>query len=202
MARQERARNKTKGLRTHGNRPLRQSFLIFCQGQTEVGYFSSFRKRAKFIGGGDALATVANAIAYKNYHEKPYDQYWVVFDKDETSHEDFNAAVNQAMQNGIQVAWSNQAFECWIIMHFRNFSHACHRNNYEALLRTYLPWYNAGEKGEAQGKKFFEETVHLIETAIQHARDGHDSFEGHISPAHRETGSRVYELIGAIRANS
>jgi hypothetical protein len=202
MGRQQRANTKSTQHRSHGNRPLRQSFLIFCQGQTEEGYFSSFRKRAKFIGGGDALATVNSAIAYKNYHEKSYDQYWVVFDKDETSHADFNMAVNLALQNGIQVAWSNQAFECWIIMHFRDFRHACHRNNYEAILRNYLPWYNVGEKGQAQGRRFFEETVHLIETAIQNAHDGHNSFEDHVSAANRETGSRVYELIAAIQANS
>ncbi len=201
MSRQQRTINKS-GSRVKDSKPLRDSFLIFCQGQTEVGYFSSFRKRAKFIGGGDAKATVASAIAYKNYYPKGYDQYWVVFDKDETNHADFNTAVHQALQNGIRVAWSNQAFECWIIMHFRDFRHACHRNSYEAILQGYLPWYSIQYKGDEQGKKFFETTITLIQTAIQHARDGHDSFQEHIGPAHRETASTVCELVAAILANS
>lgn len=201
MSRQQRATNKS-GSRARGSRPLRDSFLIFCQGQTEMGYFNSFRKRAKFIGGGDALGTVDNAIAYKNNQEKEYDQYWVVFDKDETTHENFNTAVQRAGQNGIRVAWSNQAFECWIIMHFRNLRHACHRNNYEALIRPHLPWYSTEDKGEEQGRRFFQTTHRLLQTAIQNARAGHDSFQAHIAPAHRETVSKIYELAEAIQANS
>lgn len=201
MSRQQRATNRSVS-RARGLRPLRDSFLIFCQGQTELGYFSSFRKRAKFIGGGDARDTVANAIAYKNNNQKGYDQYWVVLDKDETSHARFNAAIHLALESGIQVAWSNQAFECWIILHFRDFRHACHRNDYEALLQQYLPWYDAGDKGEAQGRKFYEATISLIQTAIQHASDGHDSFQEHIAPAHRETVSKIYELAKAILGNS
>jgi hypothetical protein len=201
MSRQQRATNRS-GNRARGSRPLRDSFLIFCQGQTEVGYFSSFRKRAKLIGGGDAWDTVGKAIAYKNYYPKEYDQYWVVFDKDETSPVDFNTAVQQAIQNGIRVAWSNQAFECWIILHFRDFRHACHRNDYEGLLQLYLPWYDVGDKGEEQGRKLFEATYPLIQTAIHHARAGHDSFQGHIAPAHRETVSKIYELAEQILANS
>ena len=38
---------------------------------------------------------------------KTYDQYWVVFDKDDFPDEDFNLAIQEAKAEGFQVAWSN-----------------------------------------------------------------------------------------------
>jgi hypothetical protein len=97
--------------------------MIFCEGETEVGYFSSFEKRARLTSGGNALKMIENAVAFKNATEKRVDHYWAVFDKDETTDEHFAQAIQLANTNGIQVAWSNQAFECWIILHFREFKH-------------------------------------------------------------------------------
>jgi len=153
MRRKQRSRSKYNHARRPLNLPLRESFIIFCEGDTEVGYFSSFEKRARLTSGGNALKVVENAIAFKNANQKKYDHYWVVFDKDETTDQHFAQAIQLAEANGIHAAWSNQAFECWIILHYRDFKHACHRNEYEALLKQYIPGYNAHEKGEEQGRQ-------------------------------------------------
>jgi hypothetical protein len=98
--------------------PMRQSFLIFCEGPTESGYFSSFKKKTKVLGGGNALKIIEEAIIHKEKETKEVDQYWVVFDKDETPSKDFDQAIKLAPSNNIKVAWSNQAFELWIILHY------------------------------------------------------------------------------------
>jgi hypothetical protein len=201
MSRQHRARSNNDRPRPHSHKPLRESFLIFCEGTTEVGYFGSFKKRAKFISGGNALKIVQNAIAYKNAAEKKVDQYWAVFDKDETSDEQFSQAIELARANNIRVAWSNQAFECWIILHYRNFNHPCHRKDYEGLLKQFIPEYDAREKGEEQGRQFYIRTAHLLPTALANAKRGHTSFHPDLRDAQKQTSTLIYSLVDAILAN-
>lgn len=180
---------------------MRESFMIFCEGQTEVGYFSSFKKRAKSMNGGNALAVVQQAVAQKNAATKPIDQYWVVFDKDASNDADFNAAILLATQNNIKPAWSNQAFELWFILHYSAYTQATNRRNYEAILRKYIPAYNTGNKSEMQGKQLFAFTNQLLENAINNAPAGYNSF-GTLQPAKKESCTTVYELVNEILANS
>jgi RloB-like protein len=202
MSRQQRARSNNNRPRPHGLKPLRESFLIFCEGATEVGYFGSFKKRAKFVPGGNALKIVQNAIAYKNAAEKKVDQYWVVFDKDETSDEQFGQAIELAKANHIRVAWSNQAFECWIILHYRDFSHPCHRKDYEGMLKQFLPEYDIREKGAEQGRWLHLKTAPLLAAAMANAKRGHTSFHPDLRDAQKQTSTLIYTLIEAILARS
>lgn len=68
---------------------LRQTFMIFTEGQTEEGYFKKFKVSCKTITGGNALRIVEEAITQKKNVKKYVDQYWVVFDKDDTLKSDF-----------------------------------------------------------------------------------------------------------------
>ena len=65
---------------------------------------------------------------------KIYDHYWVVFDKDNTQNQTFNESIDLARRNGFQVAYSNQAFELWFLLHFDYISGPLHRNHYAARL--------------------------------------------------------------------
>lgn len=201
MSRKDRAKPSYRPHR-HSQKSIRDSFLIFCEGETEVGYFSSFKKRAKRVTGGNALKTVENAVAYKNGMEKKVDQYWIVFDKDETTDAQFVQAIKLAVANDIRVAWSNQAFECWIILHYREFKHACHRNDYEGILRRFLPEYSARDKSEEQGRRLHLQTTSLLPTALENAKRGHTSFHPDLPDAHKQTSTLVYTLVEAILQHS
>ena len=47
---------------------------------------------------------------------------------------DFNEAIRLAESNGFQVAYSNQAFEYWFLLHFNIYRGYIHRNDYEQML--------------------------------------------------------------------
>ena len=47
----------------------------------------------------------------------PFDRCWLVFDKDDF--DDFNQAIREATDAGFDVAWSNESFELWYLLHFR-----------------------------------------------------------------------------------
>ena len=125
---------------------IKQTFLIICEGvNTEPDYFNAFRLTSatvKAIGQGmGTLALVQKAINIKEQERqrgRTYNQNWVVFDKDDFPENDFNSAILSARQNGFEVAYSNQAFEFWFLLHFNLYQGALHRSRYEKMLSTLL----------------------------------------------------------------
>lgn len=132
-----------RSLKRHSNyRDIKQSFLIICEGvNTEPDYFNAFRLTSasvKALGKGlNTIKLVQEAVIVRNEGRRKghnFDQYWVVFDKDDFSNHDFNEAIRLAESNGFQVAYSNQAFEYWFLLHFNMYRGYIHRNDYEQML--------------------------------------------------------------------
>ncbi len=132
-----------------GTRELRKSFLIVCEGtKTEPNYFKSFRLPKDVIDikglGLDPSKLVENA---KKFNQKErYDQVWCVFDRDSWTKNDFKNAIQNAEAEGFGVAYSNEAFELWYILHFEFLNTAIPRNQYlnklDSLLGNSLPGKN------------------------------------------------------------
>jgi len=99
----------------------RQRFLIVCEGaKTEPQYFERFRVPGLVVKvegvGMNTLSLVEEAVKLRE--EDDYDQVWCVFDKDDFSIDQFENAIHCAKENGMYVAYSNQAFELWYVLHF------------------------------------------------------------------------------------
>lgn len=118
---------------------IRCSVLIVCEGtKTEPNYFEAFAKKqqgiivydieVKGLGRG-TIDVVEKAIDLENKNN--YDRVWAVFDKDDFPAKDFNDAIVLGQNNGIEVAWSNEAFELWYLYHFQNVTTGVHRKDYE-----------------------------------------------------------------------
>lgn len=118
---------------------VRCSVLVVCEGtKTEPNYFEAFAKKqqgiivydieVKGLGRG-TKDVVEKAINLKSKNN--YDRVWAVFDKDEFPAKDFNDAITLGNQNGIEVAWSNEAFELWYLYHFYNVTTGISRKQYE-----------------------------------------------------------------------
>ena len=122
--------------RRQGIREVKQSFLIVCEGEnTEPDYFKAFRMTAATVKAvGEAMNTLSlvnKAISIREAEKtkkKFYDQCWVVFDKDDFPAKDFNQAIQHAEKNGFHVAYRNQAFEYWFLLHFNPYKGPIHRN--------------------------------------------------------------------------
>lgn len=105
-------------------REVKQTFLIVCEGEnTEPDYFNAFRltsSNIKAVGQGiNTVSLVQKALRIREEERKKgreYDQCWVVFDKDDFPDNDFNRAIALAQSNGMNAAYSNQAFEYWFLL--------------------------------------------------------------------------------------
>ena len=69
---------------------------------------------------------------------KKYDQVWCVFERNSWKADDFNRAITYAEQNGIKVAYSNEAFELWYLLHFDYRDTAMSREGYKSALTDKL----------------------------------------------------------------
>lgn len=193
-------RVERKITRISGVREVKQTFLIVCEGvNTEPDYFNAFRltsANVKAIGQGMGTITLAQkAINIKEKERlkgKTYNQNWVVFDKDDFPEKDFNSAILLARQNGFEVAYSNQAFEFWFLLHFNLYQGALHRSKYEKLLSTLLGFTYT--KKEEVSSKMFNTLFSKQKQAIHHAKTIMKQFDGN-NPAQQESSTTVYRLV-------
>lgn len=167
---------------------IRCSILIVCEGtKTEPNYFEAFAEKqqgvivydieVKGLGRG-TKGVVEKAIELKNKNN--YDRVWAVFDKDEFLAKDFNEAILMGQNNGIEIAWSNEAFELWYLYHFQNVTTGVSRKHYEEKISAAVnvsPKYKSKKKykyAKKDPENFWIMTTYgSMDSAIQYAKTKH-----------------------------
>ena len=200
MARRQNPKIERTLKRASSLRIVKQTFLIVCEGEvTEPEYFNSFRltsANVKAIGKGmNTISLVKEAIAIRDIEKRRnrnYDQCWVVFDKDDFADSDFNAAIQMAQANGFHVAYSNQAFEFWFLLHFNLYQGAIHRNRYAEML-THLLGFKYG-KAKGDSMRVFNVIYPRTRMAIDNAKNVLKAFDGS-NPAKEESSTTVHQLV-------
>lgn len=186
--------------RRQGVREVKQSFLIVCEGEhTEPDYFKAFRLTTATVKAvGEAMNTmslVGKAIRIREAEKgkkRFYDQCWVVFDKDDYPADDFNQAIQFAERNGFRVAYSNQAFEYWFLLHFHLYTRAIHRSQYKDMLAKLIgmPY----SKAEGYGALMYNRLLTRQEQAIRNAETVLATVS-HGNPAEEESSTTVHKLV-------
>lgn len=118
--------------RKHNQRKQYNFIYIFTEGKKTEPIYFGFRKkeieseiRRKNIKveikgkGSNTISLVDFALDFiiKEEIDLKTDECWVVFDKDDFD-KDFDNAINKAIGNNLKVAYSNEAFELWFLLHF------------------------------------------------------------------------------------
>lgn len=183
--------------RSKNYRPLRKTFLIVCEGErTEPNYFEAFRVPKEVmdvIGEGDnTISLVRKAITHRE--EGNYDQVWVVMDKDDFPVENFNSALSLARGEGINVAYSNEAFELWYLLHFDFHNTAITRNSYQERLTARL-----GFRYKKNDSSIYEVLEDKQVIAIQFAAKLLEEYGEDHRPAYDNPATTVHHLVDALR---
>ena len=155
----------------------RRWFLIVCEGEkTEPYYFKSFPVNPKVIKldikgeGRNPNSLVEKAISLKNDSEfDETDRFWCVFDRNKNPNnpndsQNFNSAITLARNNGIDVAYSNDAFELWYLLHFHFYNTGISRKDYQNMLTQLL-----GQEYKKNSKTIYEDLKDKQQDAIKHA---------------------------------
>jgi coproporphyrinogen III oxidase len=225
------AQNKkrsTQNLRREkASKSTRKSFLIICEGKnTEPSYFKQFKlptAEVETIGTGrNTYSLVEHAIIVAEKLNKKrleaggsiFDEIWCVFDVDPKPDNpnqvpNFTNALALAESKNIQVAYSNQAFEYWFILHFEDHQGGpMHRDGYHGKINSYLA--NSGCEYDGKGSKevstaFFDKMLEIIERrgeseitrqdkAIERAKRNLDFHKGTL-PVNAESSTTVFRLV-------
>lgn len=192
-------------------KPEKEKILIVCEGKnTEPTYFRKFKltnATIKAVGEGYNTLSLVNR-ATQLAKEDDYNQVWCVFDKDDFPNKNFNDAIFMAEREGFHVAYSNQAFEYWLILHFENHQGgAMHRNDYCDKLNKYLEAF--GVKYDCDSKGITDEIFDVLVSKLEHnpitrqklayrrAKRILENYDNK-SPAREESSTKVHLLIEEI----
>ena len=118
-----------------------KNFLIICEGvNTEPEYFKSFPVTSvavKSYGlGMTKMALVKTVMDTVKALDNKNQEVWVVFDMDIRPEnealqiEDYNNAIALAQKQGFKVAYSNDAFELWFLLHYQFLENQWTRHDY------------------------------------------------------------------------
>lgn len=189
-------------------RQVREEVLVVCGGQTEQIYFDAFKQAFRPSLGNISIITAVEAknplqiVEYAiraRLYKDSYNAVWCVFDKDDFI--DFDEAIIYARRNGIGAAFSNQAFEVWLINHYRLLDSALHRKNYKVELSRLLSFHY--DKNQDIMAKVCNAllTEDKVKTAITNARLGyerHMTYTVPTKPSAFESCTTVYRLTKSL----
>lgn len=195
------------------------TILIVCEGEnTEPSYFNQFKLTSatvKPIGEGyNTLSLVKRARTLVERAEakgKSFDQIWCVFDADPKPDnpkqaQNFNEAVRMATELGYGAAYSNQAFEYWLILHLNDHQGgAIDRDDYHKMLNDLLKPFGVtynGKKDKVVSENFFNVLDGIdeftgnerVSLAIERAKRNYGFFD-HKNLADEQSSTTVFRLV-------
>jgi hypothetical protein len=177
--------------------PVRQRFLIICEGKrTEPNYFLKYRAPGLVIRvegkGCDPIGLVRKAKKLRDVEKKKlndFDQVWCVFDRDENLPDQFNAALALADNYHFKVAYSNQCFELWYLLHFQFQNTSLSRPDYITRLDRLL-----GHPYEKDSETIYSELYERRPDAIKNAARLLDKYEP-LLPEKNDPSTTVHHLV-------
>lgn len=189
-----------------------KTILIVCEGkQTERLYFEAFPVVGLDVYpkglGQTKIQLVQKTEKIQNI--KKYDIVWCVFDMDfnpeiNNCEKDFDDAIKQAKKLGYDVAYSNDAFELWFYLHYKNINNQVDRVFYYKELSKIFN-VNNYEK-ECKGAKFDSyktlknDIYSSQEKAIKRAKELHE-MKKHLPYYKQNPVTTVYRLVELLNKN-
>lgn len=162
------AREIVISARKSGYRTPRKVVLIVCEGErTEPSYFEEFPllKNIREIHGAGAntLSVVREAIKIRD--KGNFGEVWCVFDRDSFPANNVVKAFALAKKEGIKIAFSNESFELWYLLHFQYLDTAITRRAYCKKLGVLL-----GSEYKKNDATMYRQLLPRQATAIKNAK--------------------------------
>lgn len=215
----EAKRRRQSGANLNRSRPQREerpNILIVCEGEnTEPSYFSQFKlTNAQIIAVGEGkntLSLVESVGRIRKQFDQEFDQVWCVFDKDDFPDPNFDNAIEKAKSLGYRVAYSNQAFEYWFLLHFEAHNGGpMPRTDYHKKLNDHLKDFRISYDKNSKKvlPEFFEVMLSLTGSQLEESNRPETlqdlaikraerilAYHSGETPANSESSTTVYKLV-------
>jgi len=193
--------------------PLPPRSIIFCEGtKTEPNYLREIvvlinkkyrdyarRNRIELKDNIDVVGTGRSTrslleYAVSNVTTDTVDA-WLVYDHDDFPAEQFNEtpemadAVSNKSRVNYKVAWSNECFELWLLLHFIKLEANISRKEYVKKLKTYIPDY------QKSTSDIYSRLKDKVDVAITNAKEIEKSYDKGTTPSKMAPCTIVYKLV-------
>jgi hypothetical protein len=176
--------------------------LIVCEGEkTEPNYFRGFRLTNVRLEIDPAksqhYSVVQHTLTILN-EDDDYEDVWCVFDRDKHHPNPadlalFNSAIELARNNNINVAYSNDAFELWYLLHFNFYDMQLSRADYIVKLKELLP-----DGYKKNDKNMYSKLEDKMSVAIKNAKKLYDASDKH-DPGNSDPSTTVFKLVEKLK---
>lgn len=204
MARRDNRRPRLRRLVDRRD-PRTQFFLVVCEGsKTETLYFDNFTGRGVEVvpvgTGKNTLTLIEEAVRIREEKSdrlrrergSNFVECWCVFDRDSFPKDHFNNAVRKGEREGFRIAYSNQSFELWFVLHFQLVESALDRSQYCDMMSDKL-----GRKYD-KAEQIYPAIAPLQETAIRNATRLSAKYLDE-PPEQRDPSTTVHILVGRLQ---
>lgn len=181
------ARKPGKKSRTKKRTPEPASYFIGTEGKkTEVLYFQTiaeyligeydqYKDRIEIPNltiegmGTSNFSLIKDVEDYLRKEPRLFENVWLLFDKDDIPNDYFDNAITSIGKKGFKVAWTNDSFELWLLLHFEFLHSGINREQYKEKLSKYLASADI-DKYEKNSKEIMEFLMDKRNTAIKNAK--------------------------------
>ena len=129
-----------------------------------------------------------------------FEKIWLVYDKDDFPFDNFDNTQFSAegrKDSNIRVAWSNESFELWLLLHFQEYVSDNGRQQYIEKLNTFFQYSKARED-------LFDVIMKKgsLKDAKRRAKKLYNGFlkKGEKSPSKMVPATKVYELVEELES--
>jgi len=134
----------------------------------------------------------------EDYNVERFDDLWILFDKDDFPAHRFDNAIVSAQKQGYKVAWSNECFELWYLLHLKDRATPMAR---EEIFREMTPLCGspdyATECKGAAGEAFHRQMAHhpAVHKALSRAKKIAVAIPPHTPPHAANPCTMVFGLV-------
>ncbi len=187
--------------RNEGTR-RRRCVLIVCEDtKSSCLYFRAFKidpDRAELCTVGKGMNTaslVEEAVRIKDQAaaaQEPYNRVWCVLDRDDFPLANYKRGFDLARNARIEVAWANEAFELWYLLHFNYHDTGIRRDDYGRKLEAYLP-----VRYSKADREMYQKVLAQQQAAIRNAKrlERHWIEMGERSPHLQNPSTSIHKLV-------
>lgn len=199
---------KTTSSRIFLDKTIKKSFRIYCEGQsTEPQYFKAFPITTEYevetVGLGRSKTALVKEVLKREgkIPEKDPDcEIWLVFDKDERGNpkdnQDFNKSIQLSEKQGFKVAYSNDSFELWFVLHFKYTDADVLRGEHYDFLSNMLNCnYEKVGKNKGFSKNLYTKLLEKQHIAIKNAEKLHKYHSNTQKHSDKKPYTNVHELV-------
>jgi hypothetical protein len=146
--------------------------------------------------------SVLNAIKRfeKENPEIKYDKAWLVIDRDSFSKENFKGTIETARQKEICVAYSNECYELWLLLHFKDVNSHKTREEIKKELNSEFQ-KNFGLKYDKSEKHVYGMLIDRQEEAIKRANKLIENLlklNGKLNPYNDNPSTKIHLLVECL----